>query len=104
MSFLLGTRVGPFRMEDSRTLEEISLVKDQAALPWEVCVRELPRINLDKEQISLLRHGQKIEYTDQIIGNTAAIFDEEGLLQAITEIIAIGNKTYIKPKKVLNLG
>lgn len=104
MSFLLRTRVGPFRLEDSRTLEEISLVKDQAALPWEVCVRELPRINLDKEQISLLRHGQKIEYTDQIIGNTAAIFDEEGLLQAITEIIAIGNKTYIKPKKVLNLG
>lgn len=105
MSFLLRTRVGDFRLENSLTVEEISSLKERALLPLEYCVRDLAKITLSLEEIKCLRFGQSIK-TDDILSKTesiVAVFDEGNRLQAIAEVRGSGPIYYLKPKKVINM-
>lgn len=105
MSFLLRTRVGDFKLDDSLTVEEISELKEKSLLPMEYCVREMPKLTLAREDIRRLRFGQAIRTNkhENMMESIAAVFDEAERLQAIVEVMDCGQKYCLKPKKVINM-
>lgn len=65
MSFLVRTAVGPYRLEESHTLDEIASRKDEGELeaillPMESAVSHLPRLVVDSGDADRLRAGQAL--------------------------------------------
>ncbi|MEW6474142.1 MAG: tRNA pseudouridine(55) synthase TruB [Actinomycetota bacterium] len=57
LAWLRRLRVGPFPVEEARTLEEIAARPDQARLPLADAVRHLPRVDVDGETARGVGHG-----------------------------------------------
>src|SRR5947208_4977184 len=57
LAWLRRLRVGPFPLEEARTLEEIAENPDQAVLPLVEAVRHLCRIDVDAETARGVAHG-----------------------------------------------
>jgi len=104
MSFLLRTRVDNFSINDSYTLEEISLLKEKAILPMEYCIKSLEHIILSKEEIIKIKHGQIISLSGnyQPVENIA-VCDKDRKLQAIALVYKFNNEICLKPNKVFNV-
>lgn len=101
MSFLLRTKVGDFTLKESNTLEEISILKEKALLPLEVCVEGLPQIVLSEEELKKIKQGQTLALPETApLLKDVAVFNEEGKLEAIAVFLTVNNKIILKPKKV----
>lgn len=104
MSFLIRTRVGIFHIDDSKTIEEINVLKEKALLPMETCITGLKRITLDETKIKKLHYGQLVEYEDlDNEENSISVLDEKERLHAIVKLIKKDNKHYLKSEKVFNM-
>jgi tRNA pseudouridine55 synthase len=102
LSFLLRTKVGNFTLQESITLEEIATLKEKALLPLEICVEGLAQIVLSEKEITKIKHGQALSLSEPFpLLKNMAVFNTQGKLEAIAEIIPINNKLILKPKKVL---
>lgn len=75
MAFLLRTRVGPFGIAQTSTLEEVAANPATALRPSDVAVAHFPAVRLDDSKTRLLRQGQPVQ----------ALLDY-GLPQAITPV------------------
>jgi len=103
MSFLLRTRVGSFTLNDSKTLEEIAVLKEKALMPMETCVEGLEKIVLADEEINKIKLGQKLILPKTAtIGKRGAVLNNGGKLQAIASIVTVDNNVLLKPDKVFN--
>ena len=103
MSFLLRTKVGSFTLNDSKTLEEIVDLKENALMPMETCVESLDKIILTEEEIKKVKQGQKIILPEAAqLGNKVAVQNNAGKLQVLASIVVIDNKVLLKPEKVFN--
>jgi tRNA pseudouridine55 synthase len=60
MSLLLRTRVGPFAVNQSVSMEEIAAEPEQALMPSEFAVSHLPACNLSETESIDLRHGRQV--------------------------------------------
>lgn len=65
MSFLLRTKVGSFRLEDSVTLEEIQTRKEGGGYgdliaPKELALARMPRATVNRQCAEKIRHGQSL--------------------------------------------
>jgi tRNA pseudouridine55 synthase len=60
MSLLLRTRVGPFAVNQSASLEEITAEPEQVLLPPEYAVSHLPACSLSESESIDLRHGRQV--------------------------------------------
>jgi tRNA pseudouridine55 synthase len=88
MSALVRTRIGPFRIEDSVSLDAITRESLPARLlpaAWAVCDR--PRCNLDAARLADLRQGRSVLMQD------APMVDSDGPLAVFGpggELVALG--------------
>ncbi|PKM87277.1 MAG: tRNA pseudouridine(55) synthase TruB [Firmicutes bacterium HGW-Firmicutes-12] len=119
MSFLVRTRVGSFKLQDSYTLEEVAERKEGFLLPVSKCIEGMPSLKVKQDDVALLKHGRSIEilpeYDVQIgtekktIDNglsdkqMVAIIDEDNNLHALAVIAEEFGRSIIKPKKVFNM-
>ena len=60
MSFLIRTRVGPFFLHDSLTLEELAVLKNKALKRVDTALEHLPALNLTTNQSQQLLNGQAV--------------------------------------------
>lgn len=71
MGFLLRTRVGPFELNTSRTLEEITENPSAALLPADIAVLHLAACQLNAAEACLLQQGRSISLTTRDQGAQA---------------------------------
>ena len=64
MGFLLRTHVGPFALQQARTLEEITADPEGALLPADIAVQHLPSCRVAEIETRLLQQGQAIAGRD----------------------------------------
>jgi len=57
LAWLRRLQVGPFPVEEARTLEEIAESPDKVVLPLVEAVRHLPRVDVDQETARGVAHG-----------------------------------------------
>jgi tRNA pseudouridine55 synthase len=57
LAWLRRLRVGPFPVEEARTLEEIAETPEKVLLPLAEAVRHLPRVDVDGETARAVGHG-----------------------------------------------
>jgi tRNA pseudouridine55 synthase len=104
MEQLQRTRVGPFFLQNSLTLEEIKKnVEAQnlsgMLLPASLLVAHLPEILLDEKELTSLCLGQKLK-SERIERGIARIMNYQGRLCAVVENLPEG---ILKPRKVFGL-
>jgi len=104
MEALERTRVGPFSLENSISLDEIKKnVEAQnlsgMLLPSSLLVKHLPEIRLEDSQLAALCLGQKLKSERPELG-IARVMNAQGRLCAIVENMAEG---ILKPRKVFGL-
>ncbi len=105
MGALKRTRVGPFDIADSITLEQIETItftdREALLLPALKAVESLPKIQIISEQLHQLVHGRSIQAPEGLVINNGevAVLDSGGKLAAIAEIHK--ESGWLRPKKVL---
>ena len=104
MEALERTRVGPFSLENSVSLDEIKKnVEAQnlsgMLLPSSLLAKHLPEIHLEESQLAALCLGQKLKSDRPELG-TARVMNAQGRLCAIVENMPEG---ILKPRKVFGL-
>jgi tRNA pseudouridine55 synthase len=57
LAWLRRLQVGPFPIEEARTLDEIADSAEKTVLPMAEAVRHLPRVDVDGETARAVRHG-----------------------------------------------
>ncbi|KUK10527.1 MAG: tRNA pseudouridine synthase B [Clostridia bacterium 41_269] len=108
LSFLIRTSSGPFKLEDSLTIEEIkeniSKGNYDFILPMNYLVKHLPVIEVDLSDVKRIKNGSTIsmkQLNDKILKNNsmAQIIHNDKLI-AVGQVIISNGKKLIKPKKV----
>jgi tRNA pseudouridine55 synthase len=104
MEALERTRVGPFSLENSISLDEIKKnVEAQnlsgMLLASSLLVKHLPEIHLEESQLAALCLGQKLK-SDRLELGIARVMNAQGHLCAIVENMPEG---ILKPRKVFGL-
>lgn len=110
MSFLVRTAVGPFRLEESRTVEEIAGCVEEGRieeilLPMESALPHLPRLVVDAEKAQRLREGralpkEAVRGADAVpAGSLARVALEEGGLVCLARLDASGRA--VQPVRVV---
>ncbi len=80
---LRRTRVGPYREEDARTLDQLSA--DLAVLPLaQAAAAAFPRLDLTAEQAARLAHGGRLPASGPAGGTTAAFGPDGSLIALVT--------------------
>lgn len=90
---LRRTAIGSFSIENAHSLELVTAADDVSPywIPIEELVAELPRVELERENCRLLRHGNQDLLADLMLEqsvsseNYAAAFDSEGRFCALLE-------------------
>jgi len=101
MSFLLRTKVGSFTLNDSKTLEEIAVLKEKALMPMEIGVESLEKIILTEDEINKIKQGQRLIWPKTApFGNKVAIQNNAGKLQAIASIVTADNNVFLNPDSI----
>lgn len=91
---LRRTRIGPFAVEESMSLDDEAEVVRQRLLPPAAAVSHLPSVRVTNDDARRLRQGQMIPADGS---GEVAIFGEAG------ELIAVGriDRTRLRPEKVM---
>jgi tRNA pseudouridine55 synthase len=80
---LRRTRVGPYREEDARTLDQLSA--GLAVLPLaQAAAAAFPRLDLTAEQAARLAHGGRLPASGPVGGTTAAFGPDGSLIALVT--------------------
>lgn len=104
LSFLLRTRSGNFRLEDSYTLEEVALLKEKTILPPQYCIGDMTALVLEPLTIKLIKHGQEVPFQGEYPNRgPMAVLDVHGNLHAIVNLVQHGEQVLLKPKKVFQV-
>jgi len=104
METLQRTQVGPFRLKDSVTLEEIKKKVDGGDLSSILLapsrlVEHLPALKLEKGSLEILCHGVSVPAIGSVQG-TVKVLNEDGRVCAIG---AVDKENRLKPRKVFGL-
>ncbi|MFV0133332.1 tRNA pseudouridine(55) synthase TruB [Streptomyces sp. HMX87] len=85
LTALRRTRVGPYKLDAARTLEEHQ--KELAVMPIaEAAAAAFPRWDVDSRRARLLGNGVRLEMPEEHAGvGTVAVFDREGRFLALVE-------------------
>lgn len=93
MKSLLRTRVGIFELQESRTLSEIEMLRDEGALdkiiyPVDSVFKEYPKAVLSEESLKLVRNGnplpkKMLEIPSVYDGLRVRLYDREGTFLAV---------------------
>ncbi len=89
LTALRRTRIGPFRVENAATLEQVNVTADLIS-PADAATRLLPRLDLSTEQAIDLGHGKRITVdtdtdTDTARTGPVAAIDPNGRLVGLVE-------------------
>lgn len=96
MSFLLRTEMGPFRISESKTLEEIEAAPEAACGDLRMILSELPQLTLTAEEAAGFLTGKRLR-TRAADAEEAAVCGPQGFLG-----IAAVRGGVIHPKKVFS--
>jgi tRNA pseudouridine55 synthase len=102
MSFLLRVAVGPFRMHNCFTLEELARLGeegslDKALLPSDTALLHYPSVTVTPAKAEAIMHGRAIEYSpDNATGLPIRVYRADGEMIAI----ARASEGKLLPKKV----
>jgi len=85
LAWLRRLQVGPFPVEEARTLDEIAESPDKVVLPLVEAVRHLPRVDVDRETARGVAHGAVFPVTafGGEPGGPFAVVGPEGRLLAL---------------------
>ncbi|MEV5429518.1 tRNA pseudouridine(55) synthase TruB [Streptomyces sp. NPDC052701] len=85
LTALRRTRVGPYRLEAAKTLEELQ--RELAVMPIaEAAAAAFPRWDVDARRARLLTNGVRLEMPDEYAGSgPVAVFGPEGRFLALVE-------------------
>lgn len=103
MSFLLRTRTGIFRLEDSYTLEEIGQLKEKTVQQALVHMLNCPSLVLDGDSLKRLAQGKMVEAPaiTEMTGTEVAVVDAQCVLRVMAIVLKTQNgQIILKPKKV----
>lgn len=105
LSFLVRTRVGRFRLEDSLTLEELQVAAENGALTLtslNEALSHIAQVMLDETAAKRIRNGQSIPAPHvQHIGDLLRLCDRQGRLIAIAQCVENQKKKIVyQPQKV----
>ena len=109
LSFLVRTRLGPWGLEQGRTLEEIAAagarhaVAELALTPAQA-LRDLPRLTMTAEAVARIRHGNEVGiFADagEGVGEVACILAPGGELVAVARLAKTEDRYVVKPETVL---
>ena len=99
LTALHRTQTGELSGEDMLTLEEIEAQQFAAIQPIDIALTHLQRLDLSKEEVDLIQHGQMLPYLKPET-EFVRLYDEG-------ECFAVGEwsdkKQMLKPKRVFNL-
>lgn len=96
MSFLLRTEMGPFRISEAKTLEEIEAAPEAACGDLRMILSELPQLTLTAEEAAGFLTGKRLR-TRAADAEEAAVCGPQGFLG-----IAAVRGGVIHPKKVFS--
>lgn len=96
MSFLLRTEMGPFRISEAKTLEEIEAAPEAACGDLRMILSELPQLTLTEEEAAGFLTGKRLR-TRAADAEEAAVCGPQGFLG-----IAAVRGGVIHPKKVFS--
>ncbi|WP_253259378.1 tRNA pseudouridine(55) synthase TruB [Subtercola boreus] len=82
---LRRTRIGPFRIDEAHTLEEVEPERDLVA-PATIADRLFTTVTLDAEQAADLRNGKRVALDRPDTAGPLAAIDPEGLLIGLVEL------------------
>ncbi|MGW0171400.1 tRNA pseudouridine(55) synthase TruB [Streptomyces sp. NPDC003343] len=85
LTALRRTRVGPYKLDAARTLEQLQ--QELTVMPIaEAAAAAFPRWDVDAHRTRLLRNGVRLEMPDEYAGaGPVAVFDLEGVFVALVE-------------------
>ncbi|GAA3908518.1 tRNA pseudouridine(55) synthase TruB [Streptomyces sp. NPDC003328] len=85
LTALRRTRVGPYKLDAARTLEQLQ--QELTVMPIaEAAAAAFPRWDVDAHRTRLLRNGVRLEMPDEYAGaGPVAVFDPEGVFVALVE-------------------
>ncbi|MFJ7903872.1 tRNA pseudouridine(55) synthase TruB [Streptomyces sp. NPDC096198] len=85
LTALRRTRVGPYKLDSARTLDELQ--QELTVMPVaEAAAAAFPRWDVDTKRARLLTNGVRLEMPDEYAGaGPVAVFDPEGQLLALVE-------------------
>ncbi|MFE9132336.1 tRNA pseudouridine(55) synthase TruB [Streptomyces sp. NPDC007148] len=85
LTALRRTRVGPYKLDAARTLEQLQ--QELTVMPIaEAAAAAFPRWDVDAHCTRLLRNGVRLEMPDEYAGaGPVAVFDPEGVFVALVE-------------------
>lgn len=108
LSFLVRTRVGRFRLEDSLTLEELQEGTENGTLtliPLNDALSHIAQVTLDETATKKIRNGQSIPAEGiHHVGDLLRLCDGQGRLIAIAQCVENQKKEIVyQPQKVFRL-
>src|SRR6185436_1978300 len=85
LTALRRTRVGPYKLDSARTLDQLQ--EELTVMPLaEAAAAAFPRWDVDSKRARLLLNGVRLEMPDEYAGEgTVAVFDPEGQFLALVE-------------------
>jgi len=108
MESLVRTRSGPFRIEDSVTLEEVERrfrdgTLDRIILGADVALTAFPAFNLDAAGVRRLANGQAVPCPESLgrEGDMVRVYDEDGNFISVGMITCQGERSAVKSRKWL---
>lgn len=97
MSYLIRTKVGPFNLENSITLKELSLENYRDYLfPLDKVLEHLDKTTLDHSRVERILNGVCISHGMNFSTNFVRVYDSNDKFIAICS----NNKGYLRPHKV----
>lgn len=97
MTSLLRSAVGPYTLESSVTIEEIETLQEQALLPVEQAVSDMPVMNLSLENAQALFQGKRLSRREHSYAEGEYALFSEGRFLGISEVVPEA----VKAKKML---
>jgi tRNA pseudouridine55 synthase len=85
LTALRRTRVGPYKLDSARTLDQLQ--EELTVMPLaDAAAAAFPRWDVDSKRARLLLNGVRLEMSDEYAGKgTVAVFDPEGRFLALVE-------------------
>ncbi len=108
LSMLRRTHVSPFNCDKLYTIEDIENLAengelDEALLPIDTALQELPSLKLNEKETNLLRNGIKVKKAETPDSNMIRLYNQDNTF------IGIGkrsqnenNEVYIAPRRLMN--
>jgi tRNA pseudouridine55 synthase len=99
MSALVRTRIGPFRIENAATIEQLTPeTLDQFLLPATTALGDMRRCSASAEDLANIRAGRPFGFSDEANGETLAVLGPDHELVCLAEVD--GRQNRLLPRRV----